>query len=161
MKNKLNQAMRRGLFAALLPILGGCSSFHEPVKNVTPAFLGPVEPAALLAGAPDFQEAYELERPGIPFAVPEGTEVLVFFGAWCHDSEREVPRFMRLAEAAGLRARYIGLDTAKRDPAGEAARYGVVRTPTFVVLRHGRERGRLIERPEKDLRGELLALIQH
>ncbi|MBI2380332.1 MAG: thioredoxin family protein [Gammaproteobacteria bacterium] len=159
--NVLNKCLGWALLAALALSLGGCSSFHETPKNEQPALLGPVQAEVLLEGAPEFRAAYDEERPGIPFAIPEGTEVLVFFGAWCHDSQREVPRFMRLAEAAGLRARYIGLDLDKRDPAGEAVRHGVLHTPTFVVLRQGQERGRVIERSKKDLRSELVALIQN
>ena len=31
-----------------------------------------------------------------------GVRVLVFLGTWCGDSKREVPRFLRIVDAAGI-----------------------------------------------------------
>ena len=52
-----------------------------------------------------------------------GIQILVFVGIWCPDCKRELPRFLRVADEAGLAASQITLcvvDRLKRDPEGLA-----------------------------------------
>ena len=67
-------------------------------------------------------------------------ECLVFFGTWCGDSKREVPRFLKIADQAGIPAGHVrlhGLDRASRRSDALADRFAVVRVPTFIFLREG------------------------
>jgi thiol-disulfide isomerase/thioredoxin len=104
--------------------------------------------------SPDVLELIRMVQPGAEF--------LVFFGSWCSDSKREVPRFMKIADLAGVpaeRIRLHGLDRSKKSPDGFADPYSIVRVPTFIVLRGGREEGRIVERPLGTLEGDLLTIL--
>lgn len=123
---------------------------------------------SLLAALPSWERVYRTFQPdSLSVQVLKhwnlDQEVLVFFGSWCGDSRREVPRFLRAAEEADnphLRIRFYGLDRSKRDEAGLAERHRISRVPTFVILEDGKELGRIVERSrhgvERDWVGILL-----
>jgi hypothetical protein len=95
--------------------------------------------------------------------VPKGATVRVFLGAWCGDSRREVTRLWRALDLAGgavpFTIEYIAVDRAKTAPGGLTDGIGLRYVPTFVVMRDGKEIGRIIESApagiEKDLRSLL------
>lgn len=93
-------------------------------------------------------------------AAPSGAHVDVFFGMWCGDSVREVTKFLRYAERGGLPFSYrlIAVDRAKQAEGltdGRDIRY----VPTFIVMRDGREVGRVIESPRTELGADLASLL--
>lgn len=153
----LNKALRRGVLTGIAAVLAGCAGaccFFEPVYG-----LGPMSAEAIRNDYPEFRQVYGNTAPATPLALAPGTEVLAFFGTWCHDSQREIPRYMRLSEASALKTTYIAVDRDKRDPAGQAARWRISKVPTFILLREGRELGRIVERPRVDLRTDLTELL--
>ena len=84
------------------------------------------------------------------------------FGTWCHDSEREVPRLLKILDALGVeddRLMLIALDWDKREPLGRAREAGVEFTPTFVFYVDGREVGRIVERPEVSLEQDIERIV--
>lgn len=89
-------------------------------------------------------ETLELLRTAPP------ARIEVVFGSWCPDSYDHVPPLvaaLRAADNADLELELTGVDRQKQDPTGAAARLGVTRVPTVVVLRAGAEVGRVIETP--------------
>lgn len=91
-----------------------------------------------------------------------GVEVLIFNATWCPDCRREVPRFFKVLDQAGLSAlpvTLIGLDRTLRDAEGLAAQWGVKAVPTFVFLRGGSELGRIVERPASTLEGDIARIL--
>lgn len=90
-------------------------------------------------------------------------EVDAYFGSWCGDSKRELPRFLAVAEAAGLHQVdlvAVGREDElyKRSPGGEADGLEIYRVPTFVVRRGGQEIARIVESPVLSLERDLLAI---
>lgn len=96
----------------------------------------------------------------------DAVQLTVYFGTWCGDSRREVPRLMRLAQTLGLddsQVTWVAVDNEreqyKRSPDGEEAGKEIYRVPTILVERGGDELGRIIEHPllslERDLRSIL------
>lgn len=85
----------------------------------------------------------------------------IYFGTWCHDSQREVPRMLKLLENNNnVEIKLIALDYQKQEPQGRAKGAGIKFTPTFVLVdNQGSELGRIIERPSKDLASDLLAIL--
>jgi thiol-disulfide isomerase/thioredoxin len=84
--------------------------------------------------------------------------VVVFFGTWCHDSKRELPKALKIFNKIGMNDENIeliavGLD--KKDPLGRAAKLNLMYTPTLIFFRGSKEIGRIIEKPvislEKDI----------
>ena len=105
-------------------------------------------------------DAYEVTS-GVD-GLPPGLEVTILFGTWCHDSEREVPRMLKLLAASGLKKEnisLISLDIRKEEPEGRARALDVKFTPTFIFFRGDIELGRIIERPIESLHADVTAMV--
>ena len=92
--------------------------------------------------------------------------VEVFFGSWCGDSKREVPRFMRLMDALGMpktNINLIGVDRNgnryKKSPGGEEIGKNIHRVPTFVFYKDGVEINRIVESPQTTLEHDVMAIV--
>ena len=130
--------------------------------RVEELLVGDIKPDELLGAYPSFRRGYETFEVE-PLNLPEDTSVLLFFGSWCHDSEREVPRLLKLLETAGLsedQLTLIALDYRKREPEGRAVEFNVRYTPTAIFMRDGVEVGRMVERPATTLHEEILKIYQ-
>ncbi len=83
---------------------------------------------------------------------PAKTRVLIFLGTWCPDSKREVPRFFKILDRAGLRSvlqvEMWAVDRKKQLPNQLAQTYQIEYVPTFVFERNHQELGRIVESPE-------------
>lgn len=88
--------------------------------------------------------------------LPSGVSVRVFFGTWCHDSEREVPRMLKAYNKSNLEIEMISLDMNKSEPEGRAVQNQIKYTPTFIVYNNNIEVGRIIEQPEVSLAEDIL-----
>jgi thiol-disulfide isomerase/thioredoxin len=116
---------------------------------------------------PAFKAVYEKASVGEEFTgmiakVKDDVEYLVFFGSWCPDSEREVPRFLKIADLANIerdRVRLYALDRTKRSPDGLTDTYAIKRIPTFIFLKGGKEVGRITEVPSSTLEGDMLTIL--
>lgn len=93
--------------------------------------------------------------------------VEAYFGTWCGDSRRQIPRLLRLLDALGFdeaRLTMTGLSDRsmefKKAPGNPEAKRLIHRTPTIVVLRDGAEIGRIVETPETSLEADLLAIVE-
>ena len=132
-----------------------------------PMLTGPIDIADLLDLPGWFGEDFVSYAPApaylerIPRHIAD-VEVLCFLGTWCSDSRREVPRMIRILQAAKLppeKLRMVGLDRAKRSPDALEARYAIERVPTFIFLRDGKEIGRIVESPLGSLEKDMLGII--
>ena len=95
-------------------------------------------------------------------SVCPGVDVTVFFGGWCPDSRREVPRFLRLADESGFPASSVklyALDRTKKSSDGLTEKFGIERVPTFIFLKDGKEIGRITESPATTLEGDVLTIL--
>ena len=91
----------------------------------------------------------------------------VYFGTWCFDSRRQVPRLLRLLDALDFddqRLLLVGLSDRpmefKKAPGNPEVKRLVHRTPTIIVLREGTEVGRIVETPATSLEADLLAIVE-
>lgn len=88
--------------------------------------------------------------------------VLAIVGTWCRDSKRDVPRFFKVADQAGLPLRQVTLvavDRTKKDAEGLTEKHAITRVPTFVFFRDGREIGRVTERPVTTLENDIATIL--
>jgi hypothetical protein len=96
--------------------------------------------------------------------VPAGATVRVFLGTWCGDSRREVTRLWRALDVAGgavpFTLEYIAVDHAKTAPEGLTDGIGLRYVPTIVVMRGGKEVGRIIESSPGGIENDLRALLE-
>jgi thiol-disulfide isomerase/thioredoxin len=95
-------------------------------------------------------------------SVREGVDVTIFFGGWCPDSRREVPRFLRIADESGFPAssiRLYALDRTKKSADGLTDKFGIERIPTFIFQKGGKEIGRITEFPMTTLEADMLTIL--
>ena len=150
-------------FAAALTFLIVTSLSLESMADRYRYPLGDISQTELLERHEVFKrnyDAYEV-KAGID-RLPADLEVKILFGTWCHDSEREVPRMLKLLEASGVKQEnisLIALDIRKEEPEGRAKAFGVKYTPTFIFFTGGRELGRIIERPVDNLTQDVMTLL--
>lgn len=96
-------------------------------------------------------------------AVEPGAHVSVYFGSWCSDSRREVPRLWRALDEVGwlvpFEIEHVGVDRSKEEPADLVAGQDLHYVPTVVVRRGGEEVGRIVEISPNGIERDLLALL--
>ena len=110
------------------------------------------------------QDAYSPELADVRAiaALPRPAVLEVYFGSWCSDRRREIPRLLAILEAAGplpLKTRFYGIDRTKKEPARTVAKIGLERVPTFVLRVKGEEIGRIVERPQTTLEHDLALIV--
>jgi hypothetical protein len=94
--------------------------------------------------------------------------VTIFFGVWCGDSQREVPRFLKLMDIIGFPKEAINLIALGSDiplyrqsPGHEEEGRHIYRVPTFIISKHDREINRIVEFPAASLERDLLNIVSN
>lgn len=78
----------------------------------------------------------------------DSIQLVVFMGTWCEDSHNIIPKFYSLADAAGFskdRITMIGVDRSKKTLSHLAEALDIKNVPTIIVLKKGKEVGRVVE----------------
>ena len=73
------------------------------------------------------------------------------------------PRMLKILDSAGMKSEkisLIGVDINKTEPNGREQLYNLKNTPTFILLRNGKEIGRIVERPQISLESDLINLTK-
>jgi hypothetical protein len=88
--------------------------------------------------------------------------VLMILGTWCNDSKRDVPRFFKIFDQAGLKldkVTMVAVDRSKKDAEGLTETHQIQRVPTFVFFRGEREIGRVTEKPVTTLENDIAGIL--
>ncbi|MFT6195382.1 MAG: thiol-disulfide isomerase/thioredoxin [Cognaticolwellia sp.] len=150
------------LLSIMLVIVSGCA--NSQVEKA-PMALGEISQQQLMANHKIFQQGYQVSQLSVLEIAeinrwPKDLHVDVYFGSWCHDSVREVPRFLKIvAQSPTLSNRLIALDYAKSEPSGLAKNHDIKYSPTFIVYQNDKEIGRIIERPKVSLTTDISAML--
>ena len=156
----------RLLCAGVISILIG---FYASNSLAQEDHIGVISAADLLANYAEFQYEYDAYQPS-PLQLEQiqqlaGKNITALFGTWCHDSEREIPRLLKLLETAEVEVNELTLyavDRKKQDPDGYAEKFNLQFTPTIVVSdTSGDEIGRIIEKPKTDIASDLATQLAH
>jgi thiol-disulfide isomerase/thioredoxin len=89
------------------------------------------------------QNALQLLR-----ANKDSVNIVAFGGTWCGDTKYILPKFFVLADAAGLspdRITLIGVDRSKKTIQHLSEAFGITNVPTLIVMKNGKEVGRVVE----------------
>ena len=89
-------------------------------------------------------------------------KILAFMGTWCHDSNREIPRLIRVMEELGKAEdlELYGVDVNKTSENGREGAYDIQKTPTIILLKDGKEIARILEEPEVSWEQELEKILK-
>ena len=152
-------------------LLSGCTSAPQAQRGQAgsePMLIGWVDRAALdhpgLAGFKISCDTAQVQK-GLVERVHQAREAadwLVFFGSWCGDSRREVPKFLKVTDLAGIpqeRILLYRLDRSKQSPDGLAEKCRIERVPTVVAFAHGQEIGRITETPLVSMEADMLSIL--
>jgi thiol-disulfide isomerase/thioredoxin len=93
--------------------------------------------------------------------------VKIFFGTWCGDTKREMPRMMKVLDQIGFsksNITFIALDNDdknyKQSPAQEEKGMSIYRVPTFIFYEKGKEIARINELPVQSTERDLLQIVR-
>ena len=78
----------------------------------------------------------------------DSVQLLVFMGTWCEDSHFVIPKFYSTTDAAGFpesNITLIGVDRKKTTLSHLAEALNVKNVPTIIVMKNGKELGRVVE----------------
>ena len=98
----------------------------------------------------------------------KGIKIEAYFGSWCGDSKRELPRFIKVLDEIGFDKANLhiialgGSDSLyKQSPQGEEKGKGIYRVPVFIIYRNGVEINRINEFPVQTIERDLMAILQN
>lgn len=93
-------------------------------------------------------------------------QIKLFLGTWCGDSKREVPRIIKILEIANFpmnKLEIIALDRrkglVKTSPTGEEKGLNIIKVPTIVFFKGGKEVNRIVETPIESLEEDMVQIV--
>jgi len=75
-------------------------------------------------------------------------QFIVFGGTWCEDTQFILPKFFKLQEMTGVANDHIsffGVNREKKTLAAIADAFNITNVPTIIVMKDGKEAGRVVE----------------
>ena len=93
--------------------------------------------------------------------------IAIFMGTWCGDSRREVPRILKVLDAAGVKEKQTNIvmlssevGKYKQSPQHEEKDKNIFRVATIIISEGKKEIGRIIEFPKESLEKDLLRILK-
>jgi len=93
----------------------------------------------------------------------KGVTIKAVMGTWCGDSRRETPHFYKLLDAVDFdynNLQMITVDRSKKSNNNEQAGLEIIRVPTFIFYKNGKEINRFVEYPVKTLEEDVLEILK-
>jgi len=91
-------------------------------------------------------------------------QIVVIFGSWCPDSQREVPRFMRILDEINYpldSLSIICVNRLKTVPDVDLSQYAIEFVPTIIFYRNNQEIGRIVESPKETLEDDMASILMN
>jgi thiol-disulfide isomerase/thioredoxin len=162
------------IFYLQILLYTGCTVKNEfqsakVVKDGEEMLFGPVSAAQLFFDYPDWRieyDNYQLDTTGISdWKNDSQLAVEIFFGTWCEDSQREVPRFLKLNDGMNLIPKdsiaLYAVDREKQLDNDLCRVRNITRVSTFIFYKSGREIGRIVEYPRVTLEKDIESIIEY
>ena len=73
---------------------------------------------------------------------------ILFGGTWCEDTQFILPKFFKLQEKAGIpdsKITFFGVNRQKQTLGNLASAMNITNVPTIIVMKNGKEVGRVVE----------------
>jgi thiol-disulfide isomerase/thioredoxin len=75
-------------------------------------------------------------------------QFVLFGGTWCEDTQFILPKFFKLQEMSGVedsKVTFFGVNREKKSLASITEAFNVINVPTIIVMKDGKEIGRVVE----------------
>lgn len=92
-----------------------------------------------------------------------GYEIITLIGTWCSDSHDMVPKLYKVLKQSDFNMRMYtmyALDIAKKGNHKEEQKYNVDSVPTIILLKNGKEAGRIVETVTESIELDLKDIIE-
>jgi thiol-disulfide isomerase/thioredoxin len=157
------------IFFSVLFIVGQAHS-----QNVHPKALGVCTVDQLLKEpyAAWYQQNFSAYQPNaavleqLKKTNPSQYSMKIFFGSWCGDSKRELPKMIKVLDQVSFKKSNIvligvddSLEVYKQSPQREEAGQSIYRVPTFIIYKGEKEIGRIVESPAETMERDLLKIL--
>lgn len=89
-------------------------------------------------------------------------EITVFMGTWCHDSKREMPKFIKLLDEVNYnydKLTMIAVDRGKNTPTGMGKEFDIIRVPTIIFYKNGKEVNRFVEYAQESFEKDIAKIV--
>ena len=165
--------MKKILFVSILFIISVTVN-AQPANAKLEIFYGAIQKQDLVkppfgdwfnAGYDNYQPDPKINEK-LKKLVAKGISIQVFFGTWCGDSQRELPRLLKITDEIGFpqtSLQIIALGSSdsllKQSPQHEEEGKGIFRVPTVIIYRNGIEINRINEFPAFSLESDLYAIL--
>lgn len=73
---------------------------------------------------------------------------VIFGGTWCEDTQAILPKFFSVQEMTGFpdsRITFYGVDRSKKTIGGITDAFAITNVPTIIIMKDGKEAGRVVE----------------
>lgn len=116
---------------------------------------------------PWFRKGYDAYKPAAaPLKIIKGQapalHIEVFGGTWCDDTHDLLPKFYKVVDAVKISDSQITLHLVNRDKKtkdGTSEKYKIVNVPTYIVIKDGKEIGRIVESVKTSVEADLAAIL--
>jgi thiol-disulfide isomerase/thioredoxin len=90
-------------------------------------------------------------------------EIIVFIGTWCEDSQLLIPQLYHVLNATNYpisRIQMFGVDRGKQSLHGASEAYNILFVPTIILMKDGKEQGRITEQVQQSVELDLVNIIR-
>ena len=139
---------------------------HE--KDLKNIFVGIISEAILEKEYPWYKaeyDAYDVDSVllnQIRNHIPE-VSISIYMATWCQDCQIQIPRFYKIINQANIDESRIvnaSMDINKQTPDNYEEGMNIEKIPTFIFFKHGKELGRIVEKPEVTLEHDILSILK-
>jgi cyclophilin family peptidyl-prolyl cis-trans isomerase/HEAT repeat protein/thiol-disulfide isomerase/thioredoxin len=136
-----------------------------------PLEVGPMTAARLIEIVPEYEQRKREYTPDttvvemIASAIQPADRLEVYSGTWCPDSQRELPKLLKIEEvlrekfSKNIPATFVAVDRSKTKPEALLAGKHIEKIPTIIYYRGDQELGRIVERPNSLFEDDLLVIL--
>lgn len=87
----------------------------------------------------------------------------VFMGTWCPDSQREIPRFYKILDETDFNQsknlKLYTLDHGMHSESGEEKGKNIIKVPTIIFYKDGKEVNRFVEHPRESITRDMAKIV--
>jgi thiol-disulfide isomerase/thioredoxin len=107
---------------------------------------------------------YEVNETIVESLAPllNGITIKAFMGTWCSDSQEQTPVFYKVLDACEFNEdslEIVAVNEDKITPDNLQNGFEIVRVPTFIFYKNGKEIGRIVEYPQESIEADMLTIL--